>query len=826
MAALAVTQGCDSGSGTPANEVTNPPVLSDTTAPPVPENLQATAASATRIDLNWSAVTDSGSSGLAGYRIYRDGSSSPLATVAATATTYSDTAVNAATQYSYAVRAFDNAGNQSGLSITAAVATSAASGGLDSRPANTTCLAGAPPTNGAVISLAPFTGLTFNMALAMLQAPADNEHWYVVEQAGLVKRFSATTPTATTNFIDLRARVTVGSEAGLLGMAFHPDFPTDRRVFLSYTLRVGNQLLSRIASFISNDGGVTLDPASESVLLTLNQPEDNHNGGNIAFGPDGFLYVGFGDGGGGGDAHGTTGNGQRLTTLLGKLLRIDIDATAPYGIPSDNPFANNTRCGAAARATGECPEIYAWGLRNPWRWSFDRSTGELWLADVGQNQWEEVDKVTLGGNYGWRCREGAHDFNAATPGCASAPLIEPVAEYDHTIGNSITGGYVYRGPQNTVLRGRYLFGDFGSGRIFAWLPENATTDAPRRATQLLDSSLNVASFGQGNDGELYVVGYDSLHRIVFQAPAANNTVAEKLSETGCVTATDVALPATGLIPYEVNAAFWSDGATKQRWMALPDGATIAVQSDGDWTFPERSVLVKNFRIDDRVIETRLLMRHTDGSWGGFTYEWNADQTDATLVRGGAVRDIGNGRQWIFPSESQCLECHTAAAGRALGLETMQLNRTFTYPQTNRTANQLLSLSSIGVVTPAITTPQSEPVLPDPSDVSLALDARARAYLHTNCAQCHRPGGPTPSNMDLRFATALAATATCNVAPQSGDLGIGAGARLIAPGSATNSIIVNRSNRRDQHGMPPLGSGQVDTDGVALLTAWIDALTGC
>jgi len=694
--------------------------------------------------------------------------------------------------------------------------------GLDRRPSNATCLAGDRPAGDDQITLTPFTNLTFNASLALLQAPGDNSHWYVVEQGGLVKRFDGTAATTTTTFIDMRARVTSGGETGLLGMAFHPNFPTDKRVFLSYTIRVGGNLVSRVSSFISNDAGATLDSGSESVLLTLNQPEDNHNGGNIAFGPDRLLYIGFGDGGGAGDAHGTTGNGQRLTTLLGKMLRIDVDSGSPYGIPVGNPFASHAACPAAGRAASECPEIYAWGFRNPWRWSFDRSNGELWLADVGQGQWEEVDKVVVGGNYGWRCREGAHNYSPTTAGCSTAPLIEPVAEYDHTLGYSITGGYVYRGTQTTSLRGRYLFGDFGSGRIFAWIPENATADAPRKPTQLLASGLSIASFAQGNDGELYVVAYDSLRKIVFQAPTASTSLPEKLSATGCVSASDVTKPADGLIPYDINAVFWSDGASKQRWIALPDGANATVQNDGDWSFPIGTVLMKNFRVDERLLETRLLKRHNDGNWSGATYEWNTAQTDATLLRGGAIRDIGSGHQWLFPSESQCLECHTSIADRALGLESQQLDRNFTYPQTARTANQVVTLTTVGVVTGT----NSTAPLPDPFDTSKPLGDRARAYLHTNCSQCHRPGGPTPSAMDLRFNTAFAATGTCNVAPQSGDLGVGATAKLIAPGASADSIVVNRANRRDEHGMPPLGSLAVDSAGVALLKSWIDSLTGC
>jgi uncharacterized repeat protein (TIGR03806 family) len=703
--------------------------------------------------------------------------------------------------------------------------------GLDDRPSNTTCLAWDRPSADDSISITRYTNLSFSSPIAMLQAPGDNSRWFVVEQGGVVRTFPTSNPTTSTPYVNISARVDGGGEMGLLGMAFHPDFPQDPRVFLSYTNEDAGRE-SRISSFRTLDNGATIDPGTEQILLRVSQPESNHKGGNIAFGPDGFLYIGFGDGGGANDQHGNPGNGQRPTTMLGKMLRIDVGAASStsYTVPSTNPFfdAGNAgdRCPAAGRASGNCPEIYALGFRNPWRWSFDRVNGELWVADVGQGDWEEVDQVTLGGNYGWRCREGAHDFNSGgTAGCGAGGLIDPVAEYSHAVGVSITGGYVYRGTQTTNLAGRFLFGDFGSGRIWAWIPESAAQ--PREPTELLDSGLSISSFGQGNDGELYVVHYGgTLHHIEFQTGAVSGNVPQNLSETGCVVASNAQQPAAGLIPYAINAPFWSDGAAKDRWIAVPDGQAITVRTDGDWDFPNRSVLMKNFRVGTQLIETRLLMRHPDGTWGGFTYEWNAQQTDATLVEGGADRDIGNGQIWRFPSEAQCLECHTDAANRSLGLETSQLNRDFTYTQTGRTANELATLSHIGLLSPPIADSAAEPAMPDPADASAPLGDRARAYLHTNCSQCHRPNGPTPSTMDLRYTTALNATNACNATPQAGDLGIGGNARLIAPGSSANSVLVNRANRRDANGMPPLASNEVDADGVALLTQWVDGLSGC
>jgi hypothetical protein len=309
----------------------------------------------------------------------------------------------------------------------------------------------------------------------MKQAPNDASRWFVVEQGGRIRAFENDAAASTTDdFIDLGSRVNFDGEGGLLGMAFHPDFATNGRVFLNFTVLTGGRVRSVTAEFTSSDGGQTLDPASERDLLTVVKPEANHNGGNLEFGPDGFLYVGLGDGGGSGDPG---DHAQDPHVLLGKMLRIDVDSRpggAPYGIPAGaegNPFEGNALCNADGTGAQNCPEIYALGFRNPWRWSFDRQGGELWVADVGQADWEEIDRVELGKNYGWNTREGAHCFEPAT-GCSSAGLTDPVAEYGHDIGFSIIGGYVYRGGQATDKAGRYVFGDLG-GMIASLAPDGA-----------------------------------------------------------------------------------------------------------------------------------------------------------------------------------------------------------------------------------------------------------------------------------------------------------------------------------------------------------------
>ena len=700
--------------------------------------------------------------------------------------------------------------------------------GLDARPSNLTCVAPAKTTaGGTAISLQRvFPNLTFDQPLAMLQAPGDDTRWFVLEKgsgsAGTARvRVFANAPNPTAaNFISLT--VNANSEGGLLGMAFHPDWATNRQAFLSYTQ--GTPMVSIVARFTSTDNGVTLNTTPQEIIR-VNQPFDNHNGGQIAFGPDGFLYFGLGDGGSGGDPLGTA---QDTSDLLGSMLRLNVNGATPYTIPADNPFAGGAMCSADHTVqANNCPEIYAWGLRNPWRWSFDSTTGDLWLGDVGQSAFEEIDRVQRGGNYGWDCREGTSPFNSPAASCTTVSgLVDPVHQYGRSLGSSVTGGYVYRGGAIPGLVGSYLFADFGTGRIWRLI---ATTGGGFTAEELLDTSLSIASFGQGNDGELYVVDIagGGLHKIV---PAGGGgspapPVPTLLSASGCVNPQAPAQPASGLIPYEPAAPFWSDGATKERWLALPNSTSIGVGGDGDFAFPNGTVLMKHFRLNGDLIETRLFMRHPDGDWAGYTYEWNAQRTDATLVQGGKTVAIGS-QNWIFPSGNDCLTCHTTAAGFSLGLEAAELNHDFLYTATGRTANQLRTLDAITMFTTPLGDPAQQPVMPNPADTTAQLGQRARAYLHTNCAHCHRTGGPTPSSMDLRYPTLLSSTNACGAMPQSGDLGIGAAARIIAPGSSASSVLVARMSRRDANGMPPLASNVVDTAGVALIQQWIDSLTSC
>jgi glucose/arabinose dehydrogenase len=329
-----------------------------------------------------------------------------------------------------------------------------------------------------------------------LQHAGDNRI-FVVEQAGVISVFQNSASVSSKNtFLDIRSNVNdSGNEEGLLGLAFHPDYSTNGYFYVNYTASSPRRTV--ISRFTVSSGNMNAaDAASEQIILEFNQPYSNHNGGQVSFGPDGFLYIATGDGGSGGDPD---ENGQSRASLLGNILRIDVDHPSDgneYGIPSDNPFANNT--------SGYRKEIYAYGLRNPWRFSFDVANGRLWTGDVGQNKYEEIDIIEKGGNYGWDVMEGKHCFEPSS-GCNTSGLKQPIWEYGRSLGISVTGGFVYRGHTLSGLTGKYIYADFGSGRI--WALEHANLSKPVNS-EIYQADLNIASFGVDKNNELYICAFD------------------------------------------------------------------------------------------------------------------------------------------------------------------------------------------------------------------------------------------------------------------------------------------------------------------------------
>lgn len=320
---------------------------------------------------------------------------------------------------------------------------------------------------------------------------------FIVEQGGQILIFENGRLRAEP-FLDLSDKITTdGNEQGLLGLAFHPDYKNNGQFFVHYSrARDGDTIVARYQ--VSNDPNVA-DASSEKIILHVTQPEANHNGGMLAFGPDGYLYIGMGDGGGAGDRHGTMGNGQALNTLLGKILRMDVNVET-YRVPDDNPFVNS----AAA-----LPEIWSYGLRNPWRFSFDRATGDLYIGDVGQGSKEEIDfqpASSKGGeNYGWRIMEGDECFDESL-NCNRSDLTAPIAVYSHDLGCSVTGGYVYRGQKFAWLQGQYIFADYCTGIVWATARRTNGEWQTRRVTTFDDT---ISSFGEDEAGEMYVAGHKS-----------------------------------------------------------------------------------------------------------------------------------------------------------------------------------------------------------------------------------------------------------------------------------------------------------------------------
>ncbi len=591
-------------------------------------------------------------------------------------------------------------------------------------------------------------------------------------------------------------------EGGLLGLAFDPAFAANGYFYVSYVHNAAGARKVRLSQFrVTTIGGNVADRATERIVLEYDHAFGFHYGGWIGFGPEGnnTLYMSAGDAGNESDV-------PQMTNLFGKILRLRINpAAATYTAPSDNPFGNL---------------VWATGFRNPWRCSFDRAgNGNLWCGDVGENDREEINRVEKGKDYGWPFFEGDRPFLESGLH-AYSDFEPPVHQYDHSAGGAaVMGGYVYRGSAVPSLVGRYLYADnVTAGLVSLQLDGSGNlTGTSVVAPTLADTR----SFGEDDAGEFYaVVGDGTIYR--FEASGGGGGAAPMpatLSATGLFSDTAALAAAPFMIDYSVNAPFWSDGANKRRWFVLPGSAQIGFSADGAWVFPTGAITVKHFDLNGTRVETRVMVNRTDG-WAGFTYRWRADQSDADLVGEGGASGTYGSITWNFPSRTQCMSCHTVITGRVLGLNARQFNGNHSYAATGRSDNQLRTLNHIGVFSGDIGAASQYGSMPNPTDGAASLQDRAKAYLDSNCSICHRPNGPTPVSMDLRYATSLA---DMNIVRAPTETASGAGAQRVVPGNHASSDLWRRVSSAGSNRMPPLGVGVVDAEAVQMLSAWIDGL---
>ncbi|MBI4584793.1 MAG: PQQ-dependent sugar dehydrogenase [Planctomycetes bacterium] len=624
-----------------------------------------------------------------------------------------------------------------------------------------------------------------------------------------------------------------GATPIIYGLEFHPQFEKNRFVYLCYVTR--NELPdgTRVSRFeVSREEPPRIDLRSETVIITW--LSGGHNGGCLKFGKEGCLYISTGDAVGPSPPD-TKETGQDIGDLLSSILRIDVERRENgrnYAIPEDNPFRN---------VSGACPEIWAYGFRNPWKMGIDPDTGDLWIGDVGWEMWELVDRVQRGGNYGWSITEGRQRVRSEGK-IGPTPILPPTVEHPHSEAASITGGLFYRGRKLPELAGAYIYGDWVTGKIWGLRAKGGQVAWHR---ELVDTPLHIVGFGEDSARELYILDYDitgQLYRLVPNPEEdESRSFPRRLSETGLFASTVDLDPAPGVIPYSINAEMWADRAFGQRWLAVPDGRAIDPGDPLAWKFPEGTVLVKTFFLEleqgnpasRRRIETQLL-HFEKNDWRPYSYVWNDEGSDAALAEarglkldlkisaGGAPGGVRE-ETWSISSRAECSHCHNPWAGTVLGLNTYQLNK----PQSAAGApeNQLDRWQRLGIFHPPLPQPADQlPRLDNPHDPAAGLEERARAYLHVNCAHCHRFGGGTTSTLQLQRNVLLKDAAAAGVRPLLGSFGI-EGAALIAPGDPFGSVVYYRMAKLGSGRMPRLSAREVDARGLELIGDWIAGLPG-
>ncbi|MBL68390.1 MAG: hypothetical protein CMO74_08075 [Verrucomicrobiales bacterium] len=681
--------------------------------------------------------------------------------------------------------------------------------GAERIPWTTSRIQGSPEPPLPYVAERAFPKLTFQNALELV---AQGGQFYVVERTGKIWAFPASPDTAKAVLVvDLKAsELRAGN---LYGLAFHPRWQKNHQVFLTYTSGPDRLKGVKMARFRLTPGSPpSIDPASVKVMLSWRNT--GHSGGNLQFGPDGLLYVAVGDGTEPSPPD-KLNTGQDTSDLLASILRIDVDQSTkslPYRVPADNPFVGvkYTR-----------PEIWAFGFRQPWKMSFD-PRGRLWVGDVGWELWEMIHLVEKGGNYGWSAMEASEPIKPATAN-PLAPIRAPIVAHPHSEAASITGGFVYRGQRLPELRGAYVYGDYETGKIWALRHDGRNITHHQ---EIADTTHRIATFGEGENGELFYAHYgtpSTLHRLS-PNPSANppQPFPTKLSQTGLFKDVARQTPADGVHEFKIAEPMWQDNASTRRLIALPGKSKIKAEQildsrgrpkDPVIQWPNDSVLARTITPpNSQPVETQLL--HFNGDqWNGYSYRWNTEGTDATLVdKNGANLILPNGQRHRFHSRVECLRCHNSWNGHALAFNPLQLARS---PETK---NDPVAL---GLTDPDFFKRKSIARLV-PSRSKASLTDRARSWLHANCAHCHRRHGGGAAPLEINIEQPLDRTATIDAPPTRGGFGL-ATPHVITPGAPWQSVLPYRVAALGAAHMPPLGSNTIDSHGLQLLWDWIEQM---
>jgi glucose/arabinose dehydrogenase len=676
--------------------------------------------------------------------------------------------------------------------------------------------AGAPEAPPPFIAVRAYPNLKPKHPIAVMREPGANRVLYLEnygydEMRGVLRRFEAKPEVA-------EAEVLLEMKEHVYSLTFHPEFASNRFVYFGVNgPGEGKGKHTKILRYTFDADARRVLPESRVVIIEW--PSDGHNGGDCAFGRDGMLYVTSGDGTSAMDRDNV---GQDLSSLRAKVLRLDVDGAPdgkPYVVPADNPFV---------ALTNARPETWAYGLRNPWRITSDRESGQIWVGENGQDLREYAHLLARGENYGWSAYEGSRPmFKERLQG--PSPFTLPTIEHDHGEYRSLTGGVVYRGRAFPDLKGAYIYGDYSTGRIHAMRHDGTKVIWHQ---ELADTPLMIVGFGFDVDGEILIADYNGgFYRLApFTPPANDAPFPRQLSETGLFADVAAQTPSPGLMSYTINHPGWHDGAKSRHWFAAPADTKLHASDNGWWNSDNGILLVQTLALDTRAgprrTETRVLLKR-ENDWTGYTYVWNDAQTDAELAPAKGLRTtlpLPEGpRPWLVPSRSDCLVCHSRAANFALSLSTRQLNRP---TAEDASVNQLAWLEQSGLITGGQEKPardaETRPRFPAPGDPNATLEARVRAYLAVNCAHCHVHEGGGNSVMDLAAWTSLKGAKLIDQIPQHGALNL-KDARLVAPGVPSRSVLVTRTALRIPGQMPPLGTIRPDTEATKLFLQWINSL---